>query len=70
MDSALRRSLAILAAVVVVTAWFSATFYFPDEHYQVLEFMAYKLETLRRRPNCRGNFPPVSDPGSSRRSIF
>ena len=43
MDSALRRSLAILAAVTVVTAWFSVTFYFPDEHYQVLEFMAYKL---------------------------
>ncbi|HET7085707.1 MAG TPA: hypothetical protein VFI23_13100 [Rhizomicrobium sp.] len=43
MDSALCRSLLILAAVTVVTAWFSATFYFPDEHYQVLEFMALKL---------------------------
>ena len=27
----------------LVTAWFSNTFYFPDEHYQVLEFMALKL---------------------------
>jgi phosphatidylinositol glycan class B len=43
MDSELRRSLWILAAVVLVTAWFSETFYFPDEHYQVLEFMGYKL---------------------------
>ena len=43
MDSALRRSLALLAAVTLVTAWFSATFYFPDEHYQVLELMSYKL---------------------------
>ena len=33
----------ILAAVILVTAWFSETFYFPDEHYQVLEFMAFKL---------------------------
>ncbi|MEY4965386.1 MAG: hypothetical protein RL274_969 [Pseudomonadota bacterium] len=39
----LRRSLAILAGVAIVTAWFSQTFYFPDEHYQVLEFMSYKL---------------------------
>jgi phosphatidylinositol glycan class B len=29
--------------VILVTAWFSETFYFPDEHYQVLEFMSYKL---------------------------
>ncbi len=43
MDKALRRSLLLLAAVTLVTAWFSATFYFPDEHYQVLEFMSYKL---------------------------
>jgi phosphatidylinositol glycan class B len=43
MDKALRRSLLILAAVVVVTAWFSELFYFPDEHYQVLEFMSYRL---------------------------
>ena len=43
MDKELRRSLAILAAVILVTAWFSETFYFPDEHYQVLEFMAFKL---------------------------
>jgi phosphatidylinositol glycan class B len=43
MDRALWRSLAILGAVVFVTAWFSETFYFPDEHYQILEFMAFKL---------------------------
>jgi hypothetical protein len=43
MDRALRRSLLILGAVTVVTAWFSVLFYFPDEHYQVLEFMSYKL---------------------------
>ena len=39
----LRRSLAILAGVTILTAWFSNTFYFPDEHYQVLEFMGLKL---------------------------
>lgn len=43
MDRALRQSLLILAAVTLVTAWFSATFYFPDEHYQILEFMGFKL---------------------------
>jgi phosphatidylinositol glycan class B len=43
MDNALRRSLLLLAAVTLVTAWFSTTFYFPDEHYQVLELMSYKL---------------------------
>src|ERR1700744_2517799 len=43
MDSELRRSLVILATVIVVTAWFSVLFYFPDEHYQILEFMSYKL---------------------------
>ncbi|HVW73873.1 MAG TPA: hypothetical protein VHC39_09560 [Rhizomicrobium sp.] len=43
MGSELRRSLVILAAVIVVTAWFSVLFYFPDEHYQILEFMSYRL---------------------------
>jgi phosphatidylinositol glycan class B len=43
MDRELRRSLLILAAVVAITAWFSELFYFPDEHYQVLEFMSFKL---------------------------
>ena len=43
MDKELRRSLLILAAVIAVTAWVSELFYFPDEHYQVLEFMSYKL---------------------------
>jgi phosphatidylinositol glycan class B len=33
----------ILTSVTIVTAWFSNTFYFPDEHYQVLEFMGHKL---------------------------
>lgn len=43
MDHEIRRSLAVLAAITLITAWFSNLFYFPDEHYQVLEFMAYKL---------------------------
>src|SRR3954469_14260185 len=43
MTGALKRSLLILACVTVVTAWFSNSFYFPDEHYQVLEFMGHKL---------------------------
>ena len=43
MDKELRRSLLILAFVIAVTAWFSELFYFPDEHYQVLEFMSFKL---------------------------
>ena len=43
MDKELRRSLLILGAVILVTAWYSETFYFPDEHYQILEFMALKL---------------------------
>ncbi|MBA2589986.1 MAG: hypothetical protein H0U98_15335 [Alphaproteobacteria bacterium] len=43
MDKELRRSLGLLAVVTLVTAWFSVTFYFPDEHYQVLEFMSFKL---------------------------
>jgi phosphatidylinositol glycan class B len=47
MDRALRQSLLLLAAVTLVTAWFSITFYFPDEHYQVLEFVSYKLGIAR-----------------------
>lgn len=43
MDKELRRSLILLGAVTLVTAWFSETFYFPDEHYQILEFMSWKL---------------------------
>ncbi|HMH64780.1 MAG TPA: hypothetical protein VK515_04300 [Rhizomicrobium sp.] len=43
MDRELRRSLLILGAVTIVTAWFSVLFYFPDEHHQVLEFMSWKL---------------------------
>jgi phosphatidylinositol glycan class B len=43
MDKELRRSLLILGAVILVTAWSSETFYFPDEHYQILEFVALKL---------------------------
>lgn len=39
----LRRSLVILAGITIVTAWFSNTFYFPDEHYQILEFMSHRL---------------------------
>ena len=37
------RSLAIVTAVTVVTAYFSETFFQIDEHYQVLEFMSTKL---------------------------
>ena len=43
MTAELKRSLLLLTAVVIVTAWFSNLFYFPDEHYQVLEFMGHKL---------------------------
>src|SRR5256885_638741 len=43
MSRDLHRSLAILAGVTLITAWFSNTFYFPDEHYQVLEFAGHKL---------------------------
>jgi phosphatidylinositol glycan class B len=39
----LRRSFIILAIVTAVTAWFSETFFFPDEHFQILEFLAMKL---------------------------
>ena len=44
-EAVLRRSLAILILVTLVTAYFSETFFFPDEHFQVLEFMSYKLST-------------------------
>lgn len=44
-DAALRRSLWIIAAVTAITAWFSTTFFHPDEHYQVLELMSLKLGT-------------------------
>jgi len=43
MTGELKRSLFLLTAVVIVTAWFSNLFYFPDEHYQVLEFMSHRL---------------------------
>ena len=39
----LQRSLILLGLVTIVTAWFSALFYFPDEHYQILEFTGLKL---------------------------
>ncbi len=42
-EAVLARGFAILAVVTLVTSWFSNTFYFPDEHYQILEFMSYKL---------------------------
>jgi len=42
-EGVLRRSLMLLAVVTAVTAWFSETFFFPDEHFQILEFMAMKL---------------------------
>ena len=43
MTADLKRSLLLLGLVTLVTAWFSELFYFPDEHYQVLEFMSHKL---------------------------
>src|ERR1700712_551328 len=39
----LRRSLALIAVVTLITAYFSEVFYKPDEHFQVLEFLSYKL---------------------------
>jgi phosphatidylinositol glycan class B len=42
-EGTLNRGFAILAAVTVVTAWFSETFFFPDEHFQILEYMAMRL---------------------------
>ena len=41
------RSLALVGLVTIVTAYFSDLFYFPDEHYQVLEFMSRKLGTTQ-----------------------
>jgi len=40
---ALRRSLALLAVITLITAYFSLTYYGIDEHFQVLEFVSYKL---------------------------
>jgi GPI mannosyltransferase 3 len=42
-EGAVNRGFALLAAVTMVTAWFSETFFFPDEHFQILEYMAMKL---------------------------
>ena len=42
-EGVLNRGFLLIAAATLVTAWFSETFFFPDEHYQVLEFMAMKL---------------------------
>ncbi|GAC1575485.1 MAG: hypothetical protein NVS3B5_06520 [Sphingomicrobium sp.] len=39
----LGRSLIFLAAVTLVTAYFSETFFHPDEHASVLAFLGYKL---------------------------
>jgi len=43
MTAELKRSLLLVGLVTVITAWFSDLFYFPDEHFQVLEFMAHKM---------------------------
>ncbi len=43
VDGVLRRSFAILLIVTLVTAYFSETFFFPDEHLQILEYMSVKL---------------------------
>ena len=42
-EGVLNRGFVLIAAVTLVTAWFSETYFFPDEHYQILEFMAMKL---------------------------
>ena len=42
-EGVLGRMLAFLAVVTLITAWFSETFFFPDEHFQILEYMATKL---------------------------
>lgn len=42
-DRLLLRSIVFVGIVTIITAWFSDLFYFPDEHYQVLEFMSQKL---------------------------
>src|SRR5512140_3177096 len=42
-EGVLRRGIAVLLLVTLVTAYFSETFFFPDEHYQVLEYMSMKL---------------------------
>src|SRR5512133_3566523 len=42
-EGVLRRGFAILLLVTLVTAYFSETFFFPDEHYQILEYMSLKL---------------------------
>jgi GPI mannosyltransferase 3 len=39
----LNRSLAVLAVVTLSTAWVSDLFFWPDEHWQVLEFLGLKL---------------------------
>jgi phosphatidylinositol glycan class B len=43
MDRELKRSLILLGLVTLVTAWFSQLYYHPDEHWQTLEFMSWKL---------------------------
>lgn len=43
VEGVLARALILLAGITFVTAWFSETFFFPDEHFQILEFMAMKL---------------------------
>lgn len=37
------RSLAIIAAFTFATAWVSELYFWPDEHWQVLEFLSFKL---------------------------
>jgi phosphatidylinositol glycan class B len=39
----LNRSLAVLALFTISTAWVSDLFFWPDEHWQVLEFLGFKL---------------------------
>ena len=46
MNMSERRGFLLLAIVMLVTAWNSYDFYHPDEHFQILEFGASKLDIV------------------------
>ncbi len=45
LDRTVRTYLLANLALVVVTAYFSVTYFHPDEHFQILEFVGHKLGT-------------------------
>ena len=47
VEEILARSLRVLAAICVLSALTSATFFHPDEHFQVVEFAGFKLGFTR-----------------------